>query len=154
MIVKKLNSLEKFFILAQSPAQPPCRIFTFWGTKNFRLIQLIEIWQFHVNLIARVWPISNFGQLLNPQTAPSQTIACKNNETFHIFGHFKVRRPPPCPHDQCWKKWVEFSLFSHSHNIELGGEGGIYVVVSIIFAPDCRSFYLNKCINRNFSAPL
>jgi hypothetical protein len=51
------------------------------------------------------------------------TIACKNNETFHIFGHFKVRRPPPCPHDQCWKKWVEFSLFSHSHNVELGMKG-------------------------------
>jgi hypothetical protein len=69
---------------------------------------------------------------------PLPTIACKNNETFHIFGHFKVRGPPPCPHDQCWKKWVEFSLFSHSHNIELGDEGGIYAVVSIIFAPDCR----------------
>jgi hypothetical protein len=51
------------------------------------------------------------------------SIACKNNETFHIFGHFKVRRPPPCPHDQCWKKWVEFSLFSHPHNIELGVRG-------------------------------
>jgi hypothetical protein len=74
----------------------------------------------------------------NPQTAPFQTIACKNNETFHIFGHFKVRRPPPCPLDQCWKKWVEFSLFSHPHNIELGVRGGIYAVVSIIFAPDCR----------------
>jgi hypothetical protein len=49
------------------------------------------------------------------------TIACKNNDTFHVsVGHFKVRRPPPFPHDQCWKKWVEFSLFRHSNNIELG----------------------------------
>jgi hypothetical protein len=39
------------------------------------------------------------------------------------IGHFKVRRPPPCPHDQCCKKWVEFSLFSLSHNIELGVRG-------------------------------
>jgi hypothetical protein len=30
---------------------------------------------------------------------------------------------PPAPHDQCWKKWVEFSLFSHPHNIELGVRG-------------------------------
>ena len=53
------------------------------------------------------------------------TIGCKNNETFHVFGHFKVSRPAslPAPHDQCWKKWVEFSLFSHSHNIDLGVRG-------------------------------
>jgi hypothetical protein len=60
------------------------------------------------------------------------TITCKNNETFHIFGH-----SPPCPHDQCWKRWVEFSLFSHSHNIELGVKGA-FTIVSIIFAPNCR----------------
>jgi cytosine/uracil/thiamine/allantoin permease len=31
---------------------------------------------------------------------------------------------PPCPNDQYWKKWVEFSYFmSHSHNIELGVRG-------------------------------
>jgi hypothetical protein len=47
-------------------------------------------------------------------TRCGSTIACKNNETFNIFCQFKVRRatpPPPPPHDQCWKKWVEFSPF-------------------------------------------
>ena len=100
---------------------------------------MIEICQFHVNLIARVWQNFKFWTAY-PQTAPSQKIVCKNNETFHIFGHFKACRPPPCPHDQCWKKWVDFSFFSHSHNIELGVRGGIYAVVSIIFAPDCRDY--------------
>ena len=51
------------------------------------------------------------------------TIRSKNNETFHVFGHFQVRRPPPSPHDQCWRNRVEFSLFSHPHNIELGVRG-------------------------------
>ncbi len=51
------------------------------------------------------------------------TIRSKNNETFRLFSHFQVRRLPPSPHDQCWKKRVEFCLFSHPHNIELGGGG-------------------------------
>jgi hypothetical protein len=68
------------------------------------------------------------------KTAPSQTIACKNNETFHIFGHFKVRQPPS-PMINVGKSGLNF-LFSVIRTTLNWGWGGIYVVVSIIFAPD------------------
>jgi hypothetical protein len=90
------------------PAQPPYRISTFWGQKT--LGYLIEICQSHVDLIARVWQNFKFWTA-NPQTAPSQTIVCKNYETFHIFGHFKVRRPPPAPMTNVRKSGLNF-LFS------------------------------------------
>jgi hypothetical protein len=48
----------------------------------------------------------------------------------------------PLPPWSMLEKWVEFSLFSHSHVQHwIGGEGGIYAVVSIIFAPDCLYLY-------------
>ena len=60
-----------------------------------------------------------------------------------IFKYVGLPPPPPPPHDQCWKKRVEFCLFSHPHNIELGGKGDIYAFVSIIFAPDCHEMELS-----------
>jgi hypothetical protein len=59
------------------------------------------------------------------------------------FGHFKVRRPPPCPQWSMLEKvgWI-FSFQSFTQNW-IGGEGGIYAVVAIIFAPDC-SYDLHK----------
>ena len=83
---------------------------------------MIEICQFHVNLIARVWQNFKFWTA-NPQTAPSQTIACKNNETFHIFGHFKVRRPPPAPMINVGKLSGLNFLFSVIHTTLNWGEG-------------------------------
>jgi hypothetical protein len=75
-------------------------------------------------------------------TRCGSTIACRNNETFKIFGHFKVRRstpsPPPPPPWSMLKKvgWI-FSFQSFKQHC-IGDEFGIYAVVSIIFAPDCR----------------
>jgi hypothetical protein len=121
MIVKKLNSLEKLLYSCPVPRATFLQIFYILGDKK-----LSVNWLKYVNFTS-TWSlefgkISNFGQLTPRQLHPRQSRA-KINETFHIFGHFKVRRPPPCPHDQCWKKWVEFSLFSHSHNIEMGVRG-------------------------------
>ena len=63
---------------------------------------------------------------------------CKNNETFHVFGHFKVRRSSPVPMINVGKSWSNF-LFSVIHTTLNWGLGGIYAVVSTIFAPGCRA---------------
>jgi hypothetical protein len=68
-----MSNIKLYFILAHSPAQP-CRISTFWGQKT--LGYLIEICQFHVNLIAiEFGKISNFGQLTPRQLHPRQSRA-------------------------------------------------------------------------------
>jgi hypothetical protein len=100
-------SLQNFYIL---------------GTKT--LGYLIEICQFHVDLIARVWQNFKFWTA-NPQTAPSQTIACKNYETFHIFGHFKVRRPPPAPMTNVGKSGLNFLFSVIPTTLNWRDEGGV-----------------------------
>jgi hypothetical protein len=68
------------------------------------------------------------------------TIACKNNETFHVLAILKYVASSLPPWSMLEKVGLIFSFQSFTQHW-IGCEGGIYAVLSIIFAPDCLYLY-------------